>query len=126
MLGLDVLGEISIFAEGLIALRTLVRLLTKVDTFDMSLEVTILRKFLRTNLTAERLLLGVGSDVSLEFRGFGKYFLTILTDLVLSHGNISFLSFRKVVSILVRTISISIFVLFIFLSLSDVRAVHVL
>ena len=123
MLGpLDVPGEIALFGEGLIALRTLVRLLTlvdtsdmilagvllreflgtnltterlltPVDTSDMSLEVSILREFLRTNLTAERLLLGVGSDVSLEFRGFGKYFLTMWTDLVLSHGNISFLSF---------------------------------
>ena len=67
VLGLDVLGEISFFAEGLIALRTLVRLLTNVDTFDMSLEVTVKIEFLKTNLTTERLLTHVdNSDMSLE------------------------------------------------------------
>ena len=67
MLGpLDVPGEIALFGEGLIALRTLVRLLTLVDTSDMILAGVLLREFLGTNLTTERLLTPVDtSDMSL-------------------------------------------------------------
>ena len=54
-------------AECSIAVRTLMRPLTLLDSFDMMIEVTSLREFLITLLTTERLLLGVDSDVPLEF-----------------------------------------------------------
>ena len=67
MLGLDVPLEVTGMAECLIAVRTLMRPLTLMDSFDMMIEVTSLREFLITLLTTERLLLGVDSDVPLEF-----------------------------------------------------------
>ena len=42
--GLDVLAEVTRIAECLVAMRTLVRPFTKMDSFDMLLEGTSLRE----------------------------------------------------------------------------------
>ena len=117
--GLDVTGEIEFFAECLTAVRTLMRLFAVVDGSDMVHEVGGLRKFLRTHLTPERPLIGVGSDVTLKLR---KSSLTIWTDLLLS------LSLWKtsVISILVLRVLLGDVLLELLLSLGDVLDVHVL
>ena len=50
---------------------------------DVSLEVVLSREFLSTQLTSERPLLSVGSDVSPEVTRVRKILATVRTDLVL-------------------------------------------
>ena len=65
--GLDVPLEAIGMAECLTAVMTLIGSFFLMDSFDMSLEVMSLRELPITLLTTERLLLGVDSDVPLEF-----------------------------------------------------------
>ena len=66
MFGFDVILEGSGLAKCFIAVRTLIRPLTQMNSFNVSLEGTVLIELLITLLTTERLLLGVDSDVHLE------------------------------------------------------------
>ena len=66
MFGLNVPVEVTKRAECFIAILTLVGPLTEMDSFDMSIEVRLLRECFRTMRTAERLLLGMAPNVLLE------------------------------------------------------------
>ena len=77
MFGYDVLFQVSGLATCFIAVRTLMRFQTLMDSLDMSPEVTSLRKFLITLLTTKRLLLGVDSHVNLEVGRSEEFLLPI-------------------------------------------------
>ena len=66
VLSLDVALEVTGSAECFVAVRTLVRPHSQMDSVNMFLEVTGLAEFLRTKFATERLLLGMGPDVYLQ------------------------------------------------------------
>ena len=78
--GLDVPVEGTRLAERLVAMRTLISPFTTMDSFDMPLEVTSSREWLRTLWTAKGFLPGVDSEVLFEVRESLKCFLTKRTD----------------------------------------------